>query len=199
MGRTGRSEHPKGRHRVSQEDIDGMAKLRRRGLAHAEVGARFGLSERTARRYVGDVEPRLVVPGADDAASDAAPLREQFARELLDVLYKDRRLNALFATEHQTSPQSWEYTYEGPPSIIFLNEADRLIRKGLDDLGPAALAILARDEGLRRRFLDTIVRFLYDDYLEWHDVTFRDGPAPDDWRPPRERQGAKGPTTYDRV
>ena len=39
-----------------------MAELRREGLGFAEVGARRGFSERTARRFVGKVEPRLTLP-----------------------------------------------------------------------------------------------------------------------------------------
>src|SRR5207245_2869272 len=63
-GSSNRSRRP-GRGRVSQEDIDAMAELRRQGLGFAEIGARRILSERTARRYVGKVAPRLTVPRGD--------------------------------------------------------------------------------------------------------------------------------------
>lgn len=50
------------RRRVTQEKVDQMAHLRRQGLTFADIGARLGCSERTARRYAGRVEPRLQLP-----------------------------------------------------------------------------------------------------------------------------------------
>src|SRR3989304_6035688 len=93
-----RRSGPPWRHRGSQEDIDAMAELRRQGLAFAEIGARQGLSERTARRYVGRVEPRLKLPQRDDPEPDADPgaLRERFAREFMEILYREPRLNSLY-------------------------------------------------------------------------------------------------------
>ncbi len=176
------------RRRVSQEDIDAMAELRRQGLAFAEIGVRQGFSERTARRFVGGVEPRLTIPRGDlEPGSDPGALRERFAREFLEILYTDKRLNALMRTWRTTGPGAREAVYGGPPSILFLNEAERLIREGLEALGVLALRLLARDERSQHRFLREIVGSLYWDYVRWHEFSQNFGETGEDWRPPRER------------
>lgn len=168
-----------------------MAELRRQGLTFAEIGRRQSCSERTARRFVGKVEPKLQLPSPDDSepAPDPATLRERFTRELLETLYREPRLNGLYRAKRLTGPgpQDCIYTYSGPPSIVFLNEAERLIREGLDALSPLSLSRLAQDQGLRQRFLRAGVGALYRDYLSWHQFYHNLGEIGDTWRPPRER------------
>lgn len=184
-----RRSRPPGRHRVSQEDIDAMAELRRQGLTFGEIGTRQGLSERTARRYVGRVEPRLTLPQRDDPepVADPAALREGFAREFMEILYREPRLNRLYVTKRATGPGAEDWIYGGPPSIVFLNETEKLIREGLDALGTLSLMLLARDEGLRHRFLAANVGHLYSDYVGWHQFSQNFGETGEDWRPRHER------------
>jgi hypothetical protein len=166
-----------------------MAELRRQGLGFAEVGARQGFSERTARRFVGQVEPRLSLPRThSEPDGDPSELRERFAREFVEVLYKDERLNTLTLTWRVTGPGASEAVYGGPPSILFLNEAAGLIRERLDDMDPLALGLLARDRRLRHRLLREIVGSLYTDYVHWQQFAQAFGDPGGDWRPPRERQ-----------
>ena len=186
-GSSNRSRRP-GRGRVSQEDIDAMAELRRQGLGFAEVGARRGFSEKTARRFVGKVEPRLTLPqGAAEPETDPRALRERFARDFLEILYRDRQLNALTMRLRKIGPDAEIAEYGGPPSILFLNEAERLIRERLDSMGVLALRLLARTKQLQARFLRETVGSLYSDYVAWHRIANRFGKTGEDWRPPRER------------
>ncbi len=70
---------------------------------------------------------------------------------------------------------------------MFLNEAERLIREGLEALGVLALRLLARDERSQHRFLREIVGSVYWDYVGWHKFSQNFGETGEDWRPPRER------------
>ena len=186
-GSSNRSRRP-GRGRVSQEDIDAMAELRRQGLGFAEVGARRGFSEKTARRFVGKVEPRLTLPQGDaEPESDPRALRERFARDFLEILYRDRQLNALTMRLRKIGPDAEIAEYGGPPSILFLNEAERLIRERLDSMGVLALRLLTRTKQLQARFLRETVGSLYSDYVAWHKIANKFGKTGEDWRPPRER------------
>ena len=166
-----------------------MAELRREGLGFAEVGARQGFSERTARRFVGKVEPRLTLPQGDaEPETDPRALRERFAWEFLETLYRDKRLNALTMRLRKIGPGTHIAEYGGPPSILFLNEAERLIRERLDSLGVLALRLLARTKELQARFQRETVGSLYSDYVFWHEVIANKfGQTGEDWRPPRER------------
>jgi hypothetical protein len=67
--------------RVTQETIDEMAALRRQGLPFEQVGARVGCSERTARRYVGHVEPELSLPPSKTEPNTEDP-QERIRRNL---------------------------------------------------------------------------------------------------------------------
>jgi hypothetical protein len=165
-----------------------MAELRREGLGFAEVGARRGFSERTARRFVGKVEPRLTLPqGNAEPETDPEALRERFARDFLEILYHDKGLNALTMRLRKVGPDTRVAEYGGPPSILFLNEAERLIRERLDSMGVLALRLLARTQQLQGRFLRETVGSLYSDYVSWHRFSNMFGETGEDWRPPRER------------
>jgi hypothetical protein len=78
----------------------------------------------------------------------------------------------------------------GPPSILFLNEAERTIRERLDELGPLALTYLARETQSKHRFLREVVGHLYWDYAHWHRFVQNFGETGEDWRPPGERPAA---------
>jgi hypothetical protein len=85
------------RRRVTQETIDEMAALRRQGLPFEQVGVRVGCSERTARRYVGHVEPELSLPPSktEPNAQDPRQLCARLLSEFLDALYRDKHLRSL--------------------------------------------------------------------------------------------------------
>ena len=186
-GSFNRSRKP-GRGRVSQEDIDAMAELRREGLGFAEVGARRGFSERTARRFVGKVEPRLTLPQEDaEPETDPRALRERYVWDFLEILYRDRQLNALTMRLRKIGVELEIAEYGGPPSILFLSEAERLLRERLESIGVLALRLLARTKQLQARLLRETVGSLYSDYVAWHRFANQFGKTGEDWRPPRER------------
>jgi hypothetical protein len=174
---------------VTQETVDQMAELRRQGLPFAEIGARLGCSERTARRYVGHVEPQLHLPqrNPDAEAEDPRQLRERLTSEFLELLYEDTRLRSLTFTWHRVDDMTQRAVYGGPPSILFLSEAERLIREQLDRIGLLALRFLALDKRSKHRFLREVVGSLYQDYVRWHQFSQNLGETGETWRPPRER------------
>lgn len=178
------------RRRVTQETIDEMAPLRRQGLTFKEIGARVGCSERTARRYVANVQPQLHLPQATpELETDPRVLREELLSEFIDILYRDTRLRSLTLTWHRVDENSHRAEYGGPPSILFLNEAERLLGERLESIGDLALSYLARDMRSKRRFMREVVGFLYTDYVGWHEFAQNIGfcETGEDWRPPSER------------
>jgi|GEM_PF-2934065 len=176
--------------RVTQETIDEMAALRRQGLTFEEIGVRVGRSERTARRYTGKVQPQLHLPQEEPGLdTDPRALRAQLISEFLEVLYNDRRLRSLTFTWQRVDDNTQQAVYGGPPSILFLSEAERLIREQLESLNPHALRFLALDKRSKHRFLREVVGSLYSDYVAWHrfSQSFDGTGTGEDWRPPRER------------
>lgn len=160
-----------------------MAGLRRQGFSFEEIGARVHKSERTARRYVGKVEPQLQIPkGNQQRDVGATELREGFVRELLEVLYRDKRLNELSMTW-----QGDRAVYGGPPSMLFLSEAEQLLRERLEDIGAMALRLLARDQRSKDRFLREVVGPVYREYVHWHEFAQKFGDTGEDWQPLRQR------------
>jgi hypothetical protein len=164
------------RRRVTQETVDEMATLRRQGLTFKEVGQRVGSSERTARRYVGRVQPQLHLPSAnpEPEVEDPRQMRERLARWFSDLLYK---LN--------DNPRPRE-------SVTFLGEATRMMRERLEATDPLTLELMIKDVELRKRFVVEVVGRLYSDYklLVHMDVEFSQmspSQAAAAWRPPRER------------
>lgn len=135
--------------RVTQETIDQMAELRRQGLTFQEIGRRVGRSERTARRYVGDVRPQLHLPQAkaEPKAADPRQLREHLARSFSNTLY---RMNA------HPRPRD---------SVAFLAEATRVLQERLEQLPALTLELLTQDPELRTRFLRESIGAQYQDYL----------------------------------
>jgi hypothetical protein len=180
----------KGRRRVTQERIDEMAELRRQGSTFGEIGARLGCSERTARRYVGKVRPQLYLPQADPEANPRT-LCEQLASRFLDLLHRDPQLRSLTFTWRRVDDETQVAEYGGPPSILFLSEAERLIRERLEGLGVLALRLLALDKRSQHRFLREVVGCLYRDYVQWTEFVQSFGDTGEDWRPPRERPPAE--------
>lgn len=176
------------RRRVTQKMIDQMAELRRQGLTFADVGRRVACSERTARRYAGKVAPRLELPqGNEEPEATPSALRERLVTEFLEMLYADERLRSLTVVWQQLDANRAQAIWGGPPSILFLSEAERLLRERLDGLGDLAVRLLARTKQSQHRFLREVIGFLYDDYVAWHQFRQNLGKTGEDWRPPRER------------
>ena len=177
---------------MTQETIDEMADLRRQGFTHKEIGERKGCSERTSRRYVGNVEPRLQLPrGNSEPEANPRTLRERFASEFLELLHGDERLRSFTVSWKTVDEDTQEAIWGGPPSILFLSEAERLIRERLDAIGDLALGLLARDKRSQHRFLREVIGFLYADYVHWHQFAQNFDETGEDWRPPRERPPAE--------
>jgi hypothetical protein len=174
---------------VTQETIDEMAALRRQGLPFEQVGVRVGCSERTARRYVGHVEPELSLPPSktEPNAQDPRQLCARLLSEFLDALYRDKHLRSLTVVWRNVDETTKEAIWGGPPSILFLNEAERLLQERLDEMRPRALTFLAQDNRSKGRFLREVVGHLYWDYAHWHRFAQNFGETGEDWRPPRER------------
>jgi len=184
------SRHSGGRpgRRVTQETIDEMAALRRKGLTFEEIGARVGRSERTARRYTAKVKPRLHLPQEEpDLDTDPRALRARLISEFVELLYNDNRLRSLTFTWERVDDTTQKAVYGGPPSILFLSEAERLIREQLEILNPHALSYLALDERSKHRFLREVVGSLYTDYVVWHQFSESFDDNGEGWRPPQER------------
>lgn len=174
--------------RVTQETIDEMAALRRQGLTFEEIGVRVRRSARTARRYTGKVQPQLHLPQENpDLDTDPRTRRARLISEFLELLYNDRRLRSLTFTWQRVDDSTQQAVYGGPPSILFLSEAERLIREQLEDLNPNALGYLALDERSKHRFLREVVGPLYSDYVVWHQFSESFDDTGEGWRPPQER------------
>jgi hypothetical protein len=165
-----------------------MTELRLQGLTFADIGARLGCSERTARRYVGKVEPRLQLPQENpEPEADPRALRERFTSEFLEILHGDGRLRSLTLRWQKVGEATQKAIWGGPPSILFLSEAERLIRERLDGIGDLALRLLAREKQSQHRFLREVAGSLYADYVLWHQFAQNFGETGEDWRPPQER------------
>jgi hypothetical protein len=143
-----------------------MAALRRQGLTFEQIGARVGCSERTARRYTAKVRPELHLPQANpELDTDPRVLRERLTSEFLQLLYENTRLRSLTVTWQRVNDSTQRPIHGGPPSILFLSEAERLIREQLDSIGLLALRFLAREKRSKHRFLREVVGSLYQDYV----------------------------------
>src|SRR3989304_4120277 len=119
------------RQRVEQSTIDKMAEFRRQGVSFQEIGARLECSERTARRYVGNVQPHLVLPATKpDAERDPRFLREKLLTEFLDLLYRDPELRQ-WSVIRRPVGNGHDVESGGPPSILFMNEAEKQVKEKL--------------------------------------------------------------------
>ena len=83
------------------------------------------------------------------------------------------------------SRTSW--IYGCPPSILFLNEAERQLKDRLNKLGNLTLQLMAREKQSQRRFVNEIIGDLYWDYHSCHVFHQNFGETGNDWRPPSER------------
>lgn len=134
--------------RVTQGTINKMAELRRQGMSYLEIGARLGCSERTARRFVGQVVPHLELPQAEpeSGAQDPDRMRGWLARHFSDQLYHDKSFP------------------EPRLSVTFLAESAHLVEERLEALPELTLELLMKDKDLRVRFLRESVGTLYSDF-----------------------------------
>lgn len=193
------------RSHIDQEVVDKMTVLRQRGVSFKEIGRRMGCSERTARRWVGQVLPRLQSPGPEPAApTDPRAIRELMLDEFMDLLYVNKELRSVTVVWRRVGGPASDYfeaTYGGPPSILFLSEAERLLSDRLTKLGPRALHLLAKTQQSKHRFLREVIGPLFADYVGWHRFAFNSlsghNETGEDWRPPSERNGK--PPNFDHV
>lgn len=140
--------------------------------------------------------PQLHLPQASPAlVTDPRAFRDRLVSEFIDVLYADRQLRSLTVTWHRVDNSTTRAEYGGPPSILFLSEAERLLRERLDSIGLLALRLLARDRWSKLRFMREVVGSLYWDYVGWHQFAQNfpgdECATGEDWRPPRERPPAE--------
>jgi len=177
IGAGGSPHAPK--RRVTQESINKMAELRQQGVSYHEIGARLGCSERTARRYVGQVQPQLHLPQAVPVpeAQDPRRMREALAREFSKTLYDLRQ------SPHPSL------------SVAFMGAATKLIHDSLEEVPSLTLELMLQDLELRKNFLRATVGSLYADFRLWvenGDRLFDRFPSESviSWRPPWERQEA---------
>lgn len=191
-GRKHRASSP-ARGRITQERLDKMAELRRQGLTFRAIGERVGCSERTARRYAGHVQSDLQMPDAKPRASaDSRTVRETLVTKFMATLFHDKRLWNLTLEWRPAGEDRWVAAYGGPPSVLFLSEAERRLRAQLEQLEIHALRYLAGDVDCQRQFVRETIGWLYADYVAWHQFALNlGGDAGEDWRPPRSRTGAR--------
>jgi len=155
--RSGANGHSAGRRRVTQETVDKMAELRRLGLTFRAIGARLGCSERTARRYAGNVEPRI------EAAARRPSLDPEVLRE---------QLTEHFAKAAWSGWKRW-------PSTDFVNEVNRRVEERLAAMRPGTLQLLAEDPRMRGQLFAQIVVPLYRDFRTYKEVEELMGQFPD--------------------
>ena len=151
-----------------------MAKLRRLGLTHKEIGERTGCSERTSRRFAGKVKPEITVPGeGPEPDLDARGLRDRLVRAYGNKLHEGWK--------------RWE-------TVRFIAEANRQIQERLSETDPETLRLLWQDPRMREHFFWETTEFLYRDFRHHERLAgtlFDDGLGTYNWRPPREREPAE--------
>jgi AcrR family transcriptional regulator len=177
-----------GGQRVDQEKIDQMVAHRRQGVGYQQIAERVGCSVRTVQRYVKNVEPQLQVPQAGEQRErDPRMLRQQILRQLMDELFRDNQLAGLdFARFEDTS--GGEAPYDGPPSLRFLNEAERLLRVALQSCGDVTVRLIATSMETQRMFVGETIGTLRDDYRRWVFIMYHyDGGRTDGWKAPSDR------------
>lgn len=158
---------------MTQGMVDRMAELRRQGVTFEEIGLRVGCSERTARRKVGHVEPRIELPQSrPELERDPDALRERLAR--------------MFAAHLQKGWERW-------PSARFVAEANRQFLERLAEMDPQTLHLVAMDGRMRSNLFLEVMGPLYRDFASFTQMQEQmAGSGLDvshwEWRPPRERE-----------
>jgi len=150
-----------------------MADLRLQGLTFEDIGTRVGCSERTARRYVGHIEPRIEPPGADAPIElDAEKLQVNLAKAFAELLM-----------------EGWNRW----PSATFIAETNRLLRERLERTDLETLQLLARDQRIRSQFFLEVFAPIYGDFTAcrhadeiFQRTSFTNKPF--FWTPPHERK-----------
>lgn len=183
--------------RLDQDQIDKIGIFRERGVTYPEIARRLRCSERSARRYGKGVTPRLRLPHDDDQSGhDPRAIRDSLLDEFMALLYANEELRSVTVVWHRVGePMSecFDATYGGPPSILFLSEAERLLSDRLAKTGPRALQLLTRTQQSKHRFIREVVGSLFSDYIGWHRFAFNCSSGynetGEDWRPPSERSG----------
>lgn len=142
-----------------------MAQLRRQGVTFQDIGARLGCSERTVRRYAGNVQRQIELP-AGKAHQDLDAAREDLVEWLT-----------------QTMEQLWDKW----PSVAFIDEANRQFGERVAGMRPETLRLVARNPKMRLQLFREAVGPLYGDYATFESVVrvFEQFPdhKPMFWRP----------------
>lgn len=165
-----------------------MVALRRKGISLKEIGRRLGFSERTVRRYVGNIEPALLVRQPNDEQElDPREIRRQILRQIMDELFGDNQLAGLDFVRFEDAADN-DALFAGPPSIRFLNEAERLLRAALHSCGDDTVRLIASSTEAQRMFVAETIGTLRDDYRRWVFIMYHyDGGRTDGWRAPGNR------------
>jgi len=157
---------------VTQGAINKMAELRQQGVSYQEIGARLGCSERTARRYVGNVQPQLQLPEAlpEPEEKDPGEMRRWLARSYSLQLYNSK-----------------DYP---PPrlSVTWMAEAIRTLEEKLQEVPALILELMMKDPAMRMRFAREKLGLLYGNYRSCVDFEMEFGhldlePAAANWKP----------------
>jgi DNA-binding CsgD family transcriptional regulator len=180
------------RHHTDQERIDRATELKQQGLSNKRIAAILGCGEKTIRGIVKDVKPELHLPHANlKPGRDPRVLREQLLAQFVGILHRDPNLRQWTVVWQDIDNGAGRVPeYGGPPSILFLNEAEKLLRAKLSALGIHALGFLASDWRSKAQFLREVIGHLYWDYIWWHKLKQEFGSGDyetGDWRPPSER------------
>jgi hypothetical protein len=185
---------------MNQERIDQAGALRQKGVSYAEIAERVGCSERTARRIAANVRPELHLPSAKpDRTGDPRAIRESLLSGWMEMLHVDKRLRSV-TVRLEPDPKDdsrINWIYGCPPSILFLNEAERQLKERLSRLGNLTLQLMAREKQSQTRIVNEIIGDLYRDYYTCHVFHQNFGDTGNDWRPPSERSGK--PPKFDHV
>lgn len=138
---------PEGR-RVTQETVDRMAEFRRQGVTFRDIAARLGCSERTVRRYAGNVQRQLILPPVR-ASEDPAARRERLAEWF-----------------------SWtmEHAWDRWPSVAFIDEAIRVFGERVAAMRPETLRLVVRNRRMMVQLFREVVGPLYTDYATFEQV-----------------------------
>lgn len=165
-----------------------MVALRRKGINLKEIGRRFGFSERTVRRYVGNIEPALLVPQPNEQHElEPRVIRRQILRHITDELLRDNQLAGLDLTLFDDTA---EHTarLDGPPPMRFLNEAESLLRRALASCGDDTVRLIASSTEAQQMFVTETISALQADYRRWVFIMHHYyGGGTGGWSPPSGR------------
>ena len=120
---------------MNNKQIEQMASLRRDGFTMRAIGKEVGVSERSVRRYVTDVEPEIRLPSLN---------LEELADLFYDHILAQRRLLTRVASEQ------WEESFD--LGFEAVDAAMQSLREQLSGMDKVTIKRLGADEELRAEF-----------------------------------------------